>query len=89
MSGETELLQKIEKAKTENMRMREELAAIREEHNYWRVLYHTTAVNIFTQSVGMNTFCEFDVKQTAEAARIYAKELIRQLREEDKSSQRL
>lgn len=84
-----ELQRKIENAKAENMRMREEIAAMREEHNYWRALYHTTAVNIFTQLASTcNYRCEFDVKQTAEKARIRAKELIRQLREEE-SSQRL
>lgn len=82
-----ELQRKIEKAKTENMRMREEIAAIREEHNYWRALYHTAAVNAM-QGLLANCRCEFDVKQTAESARIHAKELIRQLKEEE-SSQRL
>ena len=79
-----ELQRKMEDVKAKNMRMREELTAIREEYNYWRVLYHTTVVNIFTQLAGS----AFDVKQTAETARKRAKELIRQLKEEE-SSQRL
>jgi len=82
-----ELQQKIEKAKIENMRMREEIAAIREEHNYWRALYHTTAINAMQ---GLLASCghEVDVKRVAEIARFQAKELIKQLREE-KSSQKL
>lgn len=84
-----ELQRKMEDARAKNMRMREEIAVIREEHNYWRALYHTVAVNIFTQLASTCSYrCEFDVKQTAEKARIRAKELIRQLREEE-SSQRL
>lgn len=81
-----ELRQNIENAKAKNMRMREELAAIREEHNYWRTLYHTTAVNLFVQILA-NCGREVDVKRIAEIVRFQAKELIGQLKEE--SSQKL
>lgn len=87
LQQEAELQRKMEKAKIENARMREEIAAIREEHNYWRTLYHTTAVNLFTQIL-VNCGREADVKRIAEIVRFNAKELIRQLREEE-SSQRL
>ena len=83
-----ELQQKIENVKAKNMRMREELAAIREEHNYWRVLYHTAAVNIMQGLLANTMHHKYEVEDAARYARRYARELIRQLKEED-NSQRL
>lgn len=86
--NEAELQQKIENVKAKNMRMREELAAIREEHNYWRVLYHTAAVNAMQGLLANTMHHKLAVEDTARKARRYARELIRQLKEEE-SSQKL